>query len=1182
MDPKSTSLNYFGTAVAGHKIDIYTGDNCYSCGDAKRRQQGKTYITTVIADGAGKWSYTNANSTNLVATATDANGNTSEFSVAPVPNAVTVPGQTCGNKPYTVTGATTNGNPFWKTSGDGTFDNTNILLPVYTPGTNDKSAVSVTLTLTDSSFCSTATKTLVLTINKADVGTFSIADYCEGKSSTAVKGGTTSAGNFSLKSLTGSGTATINANTGLVSGGAGNDTYEITYTTLGVCPAIGKDSLVVISVGSVNFTIADYCEGRPSPKPVFSTPPPTPGTFSLAPATATIDNLGVITGGVAGTTYTVTYTYNGACIVSGSNTVKVKALPVVSVASATICNGQSKTLTATGTGTSFLWSPSTGLNNTTAASVIANPTSTTVYKIVATTNGCVDSTNATLTVNPLPLVTVTNSTVSVCSGSSTTLTAGGNAAQYTWTGGTLNGASGPSATVSPTSNTNYKLKGTTNGCSDSANVLVKVNSLPVAQVTPNNPNICIGGSVTLTVDNVFTAYSWSAAPTDPSLTATTSQAVTVSPVNSTTYTVVVTDANTCTKSFLAVVNVLSTPLVSVTPDQQICFGDTAHITASGANTYSWTPVDGSLNSTTGNTVIAKPAATTKYTVTGRTTGCTDSPPVDVTITVNSLPVVTATVSPNPICKGQSATLTANGGSTYQWNPDPSLSAVTGNSITATPGGTMTYLVLGTDVNNCKDTSTVKVVVNSLPVIVSPDDQVCYGLSKSLTATGAATYSWSAPGFTTTTGSTITASPVSTTTYKIVGTDANNCSSTKDVILTVNPLPVLVKPADASICTGLSASLQTGGAATYQWSPAAGLSSTTSPVVTANPTATTPYKITGTTAKGCIDSTSVTVKVNPLPVITPPSPVSICSGKSASLTASSVTATSYTWIPSSTPLTGATVTVSPVSTTPYTIEGTDANGCKNTAGVTVTVNALPVLAINTPPVLCIGNDVTLTVQNAVSYVWSPGTGLSATTGNSVIAKPLQTGSMEYTITGTDVNGCVGNTTVVVVAAPKIIPEISDSVVVCKDVMVTFIAGGGNKYLWSNGETTASITVMAEETKMYNVTISNTACFDTASVKLIVKNEVKPSLHIPNAFTPNGDKLNDVFMVVADGVLTEFQGAIYNRWGELYYEWSNITDGWDGKLNGNPVQEDCYIYKIHSRTECSKKEDNPITGIVTIIK
>ena len=144
-------------------------------------------------------------------------------------------------------------------------------------------------------------------------------------------------------------------------------------------------------------------------------------------------------------------------------------------------------------------------------------------------------------------------------------------------------------------------------------------------------------------------------------------------------------------------------------------------------------------------------------------------------------------------------------------------------------------------------------------LVSPPQ--CGGGADTLTASGALTYSWSpSTGLNTSTGAVVIASPLVTTTYIVTGTDANNCSDTDSITVTVLPLPVITLTGDTLICLGDSTTLTASGGGTYLWSPG----NSTDSIITVSPTSTTVYTVVVTNSSGCTDSSSINVVVNPLP------------------------------------------------------------------------------------------------------------------------------------------------------------------------------------------------------------------------------------------------------------------------------------------------------------------------------
>ena len=267
---------------------------------------------------------------------------------------------------------------------------------------------------------------------------------------------------------------------------------------------------------------------------------------------------------------------------------------IVTVNSATVCEGSSTTLIASGANT-YTWAPSTGLNAISGAGVIANPTVTTTYTVTGIKGDSIGTAVATVTV--LNRVTVNSPTI--CAGSTATLTASGSNT-YTWS----TGATTPTITVSLTATTNYTVTGSTTTCTATASATstAMVNALPNVIISATNNTVCAGNITTLTASGANT-YTWSSGETWTPITP--------SPTITTNYTVTGKDSNNCLKSntMLITVNALPNVIISIS-NNPICLGTTTTLTASGASTYSWNTGANTA------TVTLSPTVTTSYTVTG--------------------------------------------------------------------------------------------------------------------------------------------------------------------------------------------------------------------------------------------------------------------------------------------------------------------------------------------------------------------------------------------------------------------------------------------------------------------------------------------------------------------------------------------------------------------------------------
>ena len=816
------------------------------------------------------------------------------------------------------------------------------------------------------------------------------------------------------------------------------------------------------------------------------------GTYSWSPGNGLNTAIGaVVTASpIITTTYTVTGTLNGCTSTATSIVQVVPSLVVTATATpASICNGQSSTLSAAGANT-YTWSPTTGLTNTFGATITAAPSVTTTYTVTGHSGTCSSTATVVVTVNPVPVVAATAYPAAICAGSSTTLSATG-AATYSWLPAPgLTVTTGAVVSANPLVTSTYTVTGTTaNGCSNTATVVVTVSPLPVVTVSPAAPAICTGATVSLTASGA-TTYTWT-----PSvgLNLTTGAIVSASPNATTTYTVTGSTAGCSSSTATVIVNVVpSLTVTAAATPAAICPGQSSVLSASGAAIFSWNPVNG-LSGNSGATVTASPITTTTYTVTGTSGSCSDTE--TVIVTVNPVPVVTATAAQSTICTGNATTLTAAGAATYSWFPGTGLNPTSGAIVSASPIVTTTYSVTGTNTSGCTATGTVLVTVAPLPTVaVTPAaPSICPGQSTGLTASGAATYTWTpALGLSITTGAIVSASPATTTTYTVTGTTASGCSNTRTVTVTVLPaVAVTATAAPAVICAGQNSILTATGATTYSWFPANGLSATSGTSVTANPAVTTTYNVTGTTG-GCSATAQVIVQVNPLPVISLTSAApGVCTGLSTTITATG--AATYSWSPATGlgATTGAIVTTSPTATITYTVTGTGANGCSSTATIAIQVSPVPVVtavpAVNT---VCAGSGAALTASGAATYSWSPLPGLSSPVGANVTASPLATTT--YTVTGSN-SGCSATATVIVNVTPlPVVAATATPASICAGATSALSASGAATYVWSPATSLSSTTGQTVNATLatagtYTYTVSGTAnsCSKTATVTVIVK-------------------------------------------------------------------------------------------------
>ncbi|HQQ93600.1 MAG TPA: T9SS type A sorting domain-containing protein [Bacteroidia bacterium] len=606
------------------------------------------------------------------------------------------------------------------------------------------------------------------------------------------------------------------------------------------------------------------------------------GSFTMTPsgaATYTFSSGTPVVSPTVNTFYTIVGTSSLGCPATNTavSNVTVYALPVISVNSGTICFGKTFTMVPSGA-VSYTYSSGTPF---------VSPTVTSSYSVSGTSSlGCVSASPAVanVTVIALPVVSVNSGTI--CDTQSFTMIPSG-AATYTFSSG--------SAVVSPSLTSSYSVTGTSSvGCVSSNTAVSTVTVYPRPFISVNSGSICATKNFTMNPSGA-SSYTFS------------SGSNVVSPLTSTFYTVIGTSSMGCISSNTAVSNVTVAPSPIITVNSgSICSGKVFTMTPGGAVTYTF------FN---GSSTVS-PVVSTSYSVTGTSSlGCVSPTPAISNVTVVPLPNVLINGT-NNVCYNSTTTLTASGALTYSWS-----TGATGSVVAVTPTASNTYSVVGVANTGCSNVTAQAINVIPLPVISAASGAVCPGNSYVISPSGALTYTYSSGSATVT--------PVSTSTYAIMGTDASGCISASPAVITVsvvNTLTVTVN-GNTTICFGENTNLIANGASNYIWS-----NGVTTNTIVLSPTVTTSYTVVGSSGT-CSDTSSVTINVNALPnlSVTASSSV-ICVNESVQLIASG--ASTYSW--SSNQQVG-TIVVSPTITTTYTVYGIDANNCKNTAVYTQSVS-----------------------------------------------------------------------------------------------------------------------------------------------------------------------------------------------------------------------------------------------------
>ncbi|MCB0395903.1 MAG: gliding motility-associated C-terminal domain-containing protein [Flavobacteriales bacterium] len=797
--------------------------------------------------------------------------------------------------------------------------------------------------------------------------------------------------------------------------------------------------------------------------------------------------------------YTVTVVDTNGC----SNTTSpydltVSALPIVDAGLDTsICIGDTTQLDGSGADV-YLWTPSATLSSGNVEDPLAMPTADIKYFVTGTdtVTGCINNDSVSVTVNPLPTITISSNT-SICPGDSTQLTATGGT-NYVWSPST--GLSDPNIDnpmASPASTTTYTVSVTDgNSCSKTANVKVTVFPKPNPTVTPSGPQfLCQGGTVTLT-SSTFANYLWN--------TGATTKSIVVDSTGS--YYVKVTDGNLCSDSSAAVsVTVSSPPVISAGSDIQICIGDTADLLATGGNVYVWSPA-AKMNSNTIANPKAWPTVNTQYIVIGTDSNTTCSSRDTVEVIVNPLPVVT-TGSNVAMCLGVDTMLQASapGNPTYSWTPTTGLDNPSIPNPVAAPTTTTTYTVAVTDSNMCVGTGTTKVTIYPLPTpIVTPDNaaSICQGATLPVSVNNWFSYMWS-------TGETTRTITVNTTNnYVVTVTDTRGCKNSDSTQITVNPLPVADAGPDQKICLGTSTQLNATGGDQYLWTPS-----------------------------NVLDNATIAN-----PIATP-----------------------------TTPLTLFIVTVTNSATT-----------CWSTDTMIVNANSLPGGNAGVDQAMCPGDSVNMSASGGDTYSWSPTTGLSDPNISNPVATPSTTTTYTVLITNSATAGCKSDQ-VKVTVHPQPFIDLGPNISIIKgDSTQLWISGdtADATYLWTPSVGLNEIDVTNpwckpfQNTTYYVTLTSKFGCITSDSISVTITIPVVP----PEGISPNQDGKNDTWKL--DFIETLYPNAtveVYDRWGLRVFYSEGYPQEWDGTYNGEPLPVGTYLYIINlgNGTE-------PLTGPLTIIR
>ena len=1012
---------------------------------------------------------------------------------------------------------------------------------------------NVTLTVTENG-CSNTTSSNV-SINPIPTATFNATPAVCANDPIAVNyTGTGTAG----------GTYNWNFNGATINSGSGSGPYTISFSTGGAY--------------NVSLTVTENgCTSTPLAQAVNITDFPVPSISSMPSLCVNAANVISYSGSALGTA-AYTWNWNGGTVASGSG-----AGPY-----------------------SVSWATPGNYN----------------VNVSVNQNGCIASTSVPIVVNAIPtsnfIITPAACANTPVNASYTgTGTAG---ATYTWdfTGATVvSGSGGGPYTLNYASGGAYNVSLTVseNGCVGAPiNLPVSITNAPIATFTAT-PSLCINAANTISFTGsvIMTALvNWNFdGGTVISGTGTGPYQISwPTPGN---YNVSLSiDQNGCVASSSIPVTVYNIPTSDFTITPSACTSDPINInyigTGTPGSTYNWSFTGATVNSGTGvGPYVLNYASGGAYTVslTVSENGCVGAP-INLPVNITQVPTASITATPS-LCVNADNNIIFTGTAlpmaTYNWNFNGGniASGSSGGPYTinwSTPG---TYNVsVSVDQNGCIAQTSFPVTVFAIPTSdfnITP--AVCLGNTVTVNYTGSGTvnsnYNWNFNGGAIVSG---TGSGPYTLQYNNPGNnpvtlvvDENGCVST--VMLqqtTINPIPTVEAGNNAIVCSGVLVSVgdpNPVAGAIYQWSPATYLANANSPSTTVtlvNSTITTQqidYTLLVTDANGCTNSDMVRVSAYPQPVVNFNNQGQQCLDNNNFIFAAIANIPSgmnYSWSfpggnPASSTQSSQDVTYAATGTYQITLNA-DYNGCIAPVYTdTVRVNEMPVSDFipqvfnGCQPLTVPFSNLSIGFGNSYSWNFFDNTPINYSDNPTHVFNTP--GTFSVSLVASNVFGCKANITYpdIITVYPEAVARFTPNPSVANVLAPAFqfqnYSTNSATYSWDFGDGDSAFIRNPShsyvDTGSYNVMLIVTSpdgCIDT--IAGVVRVEDNFAFYIPNAFSPNGDGVNDSFRGFGVAIRA-FSMSIYNRWGELIYRTNDYNQPWDGKVK-DTVQNDVYVYRI----------------------
>lgn len=573
----------------------------------------------------------------------------------------------------------------------------------------------------------------------------------------------------------------------------------------------------------------------------------------------------------------------------------------------------------------------------------------------------------------------------------------------------------------------------------------------------------------------------------------------------------------------------------------------------------------------------------------------------------------STISTNTLsgCAPFTASLsnaTPSANTTYTWyNGGTPISNNVGVVFTFTAAGVHTVALVSFNSASCnrKDSAITYITVYPTPTVnfthtITPCDNQLTTTNQSVGNFGNNPYLWNF-------GNSVT-STVTSPSYQypangnfnlsLTVTDINGCTAslTKPVaVFVLNPAV-----SNATICNGAATTLSASGGTSYTWTPAAGLSDSNSPTPNASPSVSTSYSVTIlNTSAGfpCQDILISDVLVNATPTANFSYTMNPCGGGVYFEDLSQADISDWRWTlspaitstlqhPYNFYYTGGNYTISLITTNIY--------NCKDTIRTPISVPIPPALSVSAPTAVCIGNSAQLSATGGTAYSWTPPQTLNYPTIDTPTATPMVDTQYSVVITTTaNANGVPCSfllTTSVGVSVLSSAPVSAQAnptfVITGNSTTLIYLGDPGALVTWlpigsTNPTTGYTVSAMPDRPTTYTAVATRGACKGDPDVHVEAYSAgcIDKDAYVPNTFTPNNDGQNDIF--IPRGLkIEEVYFAVYNRWGEMVFETTDKTKGWDGTYKGKAM--DVGVFGWYLKVKCFNGEETFRKGNVTLIR